>query len=114
MLKRKYRKNAHIFGVEAWHCPEAGRTFRARKEETEALRRGQGKERGASIRMRCCGIAWVADRIGGIGDKEGLELIVSDRRFVAPVLKVRADGGLSMLDLSPRDLRAVLASLVSI
>ena len=49
-------------------------------------------------------IVWVADGIGGIGDKEGLELNATDRRFVALVLKVRADGGLGMLDLSPRDL----------
>jgi hypothetical protein len=38
----------------------------------------------------------------------------SDWRFVALVLKVRAEGELGMLDLSPGDLRVILASLASI
>ena len=57
MLERKYRKNAHVLGLEMWRCPEAGRTFRARIEETEALRCGRGRERGQRIRIRwrsCC------------------------------------------------------------
>ena len=48
----KNGENAHLLGLEAWCCPEAGRTFRARREETEALRRGQGREWGAWIYIR--------------------------------------------------------------
>ena len=49
------------------------------------------------------------------GDKEEeVESRASDWRFVALVLKVRAEGELGMLDLSPGDLRFILASLASI
>ena len=49
------------------------------------------------------------------GDKEDEdESKASDWRFVAPVLKVRAEGELGTLDLSPGDLRSILASLAYI
>jgi hypothetical protein len=49
------------------------------------------------------------------GDKkEEDESNAGDWRFVALVLKVRPEGELGMLDLSPGDLRFILASLASI
>ena len=57
MLERKNRKNTHLLGLETWRCPEVNRTFRERREETEAMHRGRGRERGVWIRIRwrsCC------------------------------------------------------------
>ena len=42
VLERKNRKNAHLLGLEMWCRPEAGRTFRARREETENPAKGAG------------------------------------------------------------------------
>jgi hypothetical protein len=61
------------------------------------------------------GVAWATDGIGGIQRRnEDDEPNVRDWRFVALVLMVRTEGELGMLDLSPGDLRFILASLASI
>ena len=48
----KESKDAPLLGLEIWCWPEAGQTFRVRREEIEALRRGRGRERGPRIRIR--------------------------------------------------------------
>ena len=59
------------------------------------------------------GVARVA--LAELGDKKGdNESNASDWQFVVVVSKVRAEGEPGTLDLSPGDLRFILASLASI
>ena len=55
---------AHLLRLEMWRCPEVGRTFRARREESEALRHVRGREWGPWICMRAFLLSTGRDEIG--------------------------------------------------
>ena len=70
--ERKNGKNPHLLGFEAWCCPEAGRTFRERRDRSPAPRARKGA-RGMNTHT----LAFLLSTGRGRRDEIGLESVLN-------------------------------------